>query len=183
MTSFLGVDIPKDNIHVEFGFFISGLINLLGYEASCKIKITSNEIDIDVKMSPMEFANGLIKFHRSITDNKKGPAFTIKVGKTGLLVKAEGAACLLGIQAEAFLLITNTEFKMNLKANLFDLIEGNIILLADASQGVAAAKFRVSVYIFTRFIANHQPLSQGSSAPIMVRREGSCQNIIVVEKP
>lgn len=132
---------------MKFGFELSGIVSILGYEISCVIKLTSNEIDIDIKISPMEFAGGVVKMHRSETDTKNGPKFKIKISKTELLVKAEGMVCLLGIQAQAKLLITNKEFRLDMKANLFDLLEGVLLIQAGAEKNMGSAKFRVGTLL------------------------------------
>lgn len=75
---------------MKFGFELSGIVSILGYEISCAIKLTSDEIDIDIKMSPMEFAGGVVKMHRSETDTKNGPKFKIKISKTEIPSESGG---------------------------------------------------------------------------------------------
>lgn len=148
---FIGIIIPDENIKVKFGFELSGIVSILGYEISCVIKLTSDEIDIDIRMSPMEFAGGVAKMYRSETDTKNGPKFKIKISKTELLVKADGMVCLLGIQAQAKILITNKEFRLDMKANLFDLLEGTILIQAGAEKNMGSANFKVGISLVILF--------------------------------
>ena len=128
---YLGIELKEFGITIDFGFELKGIINILGYNVSCRLKISLPDILIDVEMGPMTLGDGLFAVHRSLSDATNGPEF--------LEVQIKGAICFLGIQAEAQVLISKTLFRLQMSVNLFDFIYGNIFV--EAKKG----SFRASI--------------------------------------
>ena len=117
-------------IKIAYGFELKGIIQILGYSVSCRIKISIPDILIDVQMSPMTLGDGLFAVHRSLKDSTNGPEFHVKISKEDFVVDIKGAICFLGVQAEAVVKISKKEFYLKMNVDLFGIIKGNLLVQA-----------------------------------------------------
>lgn len=109
---------------IPAGFRLNGTLNILGFTVSCDIVIDiPRRIKIDIHMSPLNLAGGLLKLYKSRSDSSSGPMFyaDIKILPVpSVVVKASGYSSLVGImQSETTLEISNTEFKLELWGRFF----------------------------------------------------------------
>ena len=91
----------------------------------------------------MEFGGGFVLMQSSEENSNRGPSMVLHISKSEVLLQAEGEASMLGIHGPALLLISNDTFKLKMKSNLYDLVEGTLLLAAGADEGLSSAKFKV----------------------------------------
>lgn len=93
------VEVP--GLVIQAGFRLNGTLNILGFTVSCDIVIdVPRSIKIDIHMSPLNLANGLLMLYKSRNDPSKGPMFfaDIKILPVPSVdVRASGYASLAGI--------------------------------------------------------------------------------------
>ena len=67
-------------ITVRAGIRLQGQIKILGWSAVCDTVIDFEELYVDMffQLSPVEFANGILKMYKSENDKDNGPLLTMK---------------------------------------------------------------------------------------------------------
>ncbi|XP_065654240.1 uncharacterized protein LOC101235976 isoform X2 [Hydra vulgaris] len=138
-----GYRIVEKKLKIDYGFMLSGYINFIGYKVFCVIKITTAEITMNILMPSMEFGGGFVQMQSSEDDLTHGPSMVLHIAKDEVLVQAVGEASMLGVHGPSLLLISNDTFKLKMKANFYDLIEGTLLLEAGTDEGLSSAKFRL----------------------------------------
>lgn len=83
----LAKSIPTIGLFVPAGFFISGKIKIFDIEAWGKIIIQpeTSTFEVDIKMAPINWVNGLIKVQRNDENSKEGPICFIRASKVGMV--------------------------------------------------------------------------------------------------
>ena len=66
------------------GFFLKGKLNLFGLEIWGQIIVHSEQFEINLEMTPINWANGWIKVQRAMNDAVRGPKCFIRVAKVSL---------------------------------------------------------------------------------------------------
>jgi hypothetical protein len=107
------------------GFTLNGTVNILGFKLIAYIKISiPRAIKIDIRMTPLNLAGGLLKMYASKKDSSTGPLLTADIKFLpipSINVTAAGYVSLFAgmIEAEIFLQITNTHYIFWIRGRLF----------------------------------------------------------------
>ena len=109
----------EGGVVIEAGFKLNGTMNILGFSLSALIVLDfPSRMEIEVAMSPLNLANGLLKMYRSANDKRRGPilsaSFTLVPFRIDVV--ASGYVNLLNghIKNEAELEISNGGFRVRL---------------------------------------------------------------------
>ena len=131
------MEIPK-------GVFFKGTINILGLTVAAEILINPpDELLVDVALSPIDWAGGLITLRRSEKDKKNGPKAFINIKPDSVSVQIEGYVSLLGVSSYAYINVTDSYFKFKLESDLWGIIRSKLYVEA-AYGAIDALDFSVS---------------------------------------
>ncbi|XP_057295989.1 uncharacterized protein LOC130624945 [Hydractinia symbiolongicarpus] len=113
--------IPTIGLFVPAGFFISGKIKIFDIEAWGKIIVQpeTSTFEVDIKMAPINWVNGLIKVQRNDENSKEGPICFIRASKTYFRVNIEGYAEVLGINGLVKIEVSETKFEFRVKGTMW----------------------------------------------------------------
>ena len=132
------------DIDIAPGLFLKGTINFLNYTVAAKIVVNPPEkFLVDIQLSPIDWAGGLIALRRSPSDKKNGPKAFIYLTQTSLKVQIEGYISLLGISAYVYIDVSDTAFKFNMTTDLWGMIRSELYVEA-AYGNLATLSFEVS---------------------------------------
>ncbi len=81
---------------------------------------------IDISMSPIDWAWGLIKLRRNETDTKNGPKAFIYLTPDSTTVQIEGYVSLLGVSRYIKIDISDTGIEFTMETKLWDMIEARL---------------------------------------------------------
>ena len=129
------------------GIFINGTINILGFRLKAYVNVGLPQgIKIDISMTPLNLAGGLIRLRRSRDDSSNGPMLVADVKLfplPSINVKAQGYISFLGgmIEREVYLEITNSQFVMMVRGRFF-LFDAELKIHAPYGS-LLSASFRV----------------------------------------
>ena len=98
---------------------------------------------VDIQLSPIDWAGGLIALRRSATDKKNGPKAFIYLTPTSITVQIEGYIALLGVSRYVYIDVSDTAFKFNMTTDLWGMIRSELFVEA-AYGSLAALNFEVS---------------------------------------
>ncbi len=139
-----GKHIEAHDINIEAGLYLKATINFLGFNLSSEIIFNDDRLMIDVSMSPIDWAGGLIQVRRSDLDRKNGPkAFINLVKGDSITVQINGYVSLLGISREIYIDISDTGIKFNMTSRIWNMIEASLEVNA-AYGSWASLSFSVS---------------------------------------
>ena len=147
-SSFLstGKDIKAYDISVAAGLYLKGTINFLGFEVSAEINVNPGEkILVDIQMSPIDWAGGLMVLRKNATDLANGPKAFIHLEGDTVIVKIEGYISLLGASGAVVIDVSDAAYKFKLDTDLWGMIRSN--LEVEASYGsLATLDFKVGTW-------------------------------------
>ena len=123
------------------------------FEASIKINVPK-EIEVDIKMTPISIAGGLLSLRKSEKDEEKGASIYVKVTMTEVTVKIHAYAFLMGIGSNVVIDVSNKGMKFFITGNLFNVIEANVTVKASYGK-LSEAAFTVSEKSFFPTIAKY----------------------------
>ena len=109
---------------------------------------------IDIQLSPIDWAGGLIALRRSTTDKKNGPKAFIYLTTTSITVQIEGYISLLGVSSYVYIDVSDTAFKFNMKNDLWGMIRSELYVEA-AYGSLATLGFEVSVLIHFNIVSRN----------------------------
>ena len=118
-------ELVPSGIVIPQGFVLNGTIDILGFQLSAYIDIgLPRGIKIDIRMTPLNLAGGLLKLYKSRSDKSSGPILVADIQAFPLPkvnVTAQGYVSLFWgmIEREIFLQITNTQFVFWIRGRFF----------------------------------------------------------------
>ena len=141
-----GKEIDALDIVIQAGLYLKGTINFLGLKLSAEIAVNlPDNLFVDIEMSPIDWAGGLIAVRRSQDDTKNGPKAFIYITTSSLTVQIKGYMSLFGINSMVDIDISDTAFTVKLEGNFWGVLEGKLHLEA-AWGNLAALHFEVSTF-------------------------------------
>ena len=130
--------------------YLKGKINFLGYTVAAEIIVNPPEkFLVDIKLSPIDWAGGLITLRRNATDKKNGPKAFIYLTTTSITVQIEGYISLLGMSRYVYIDVSDTAFKFKTDADLWGMLRAELYVEA-AYGNLAALHFEVCIVRFTQ---------------------------------
>jgi hypothetical protein len=142
----LGITIPR-------GFYFKGTVNIFGLKVECEMILDPPRlIEVKARLSPLNLAGGLLKMSESRAVADKGPFLYVMIQSNPLKFQAEasGYVSVLGISAEAKLVVSNSGFEVSVFGSIFRVLEAELTIKAsigkvlDASFSVAGkVKFNI----------------------------------------
>ena len=125
---FLEKELKQLNVKLPAGFFFQGKINILKYELYVKCQISHKPLlfDLLVEMSPIKIGGGLIALQRSQNDAENGPYLKTKIDKSGVSIKIEAFATVLGISAGTVIDISDNGFVFEISGSLFGVVTAEL---------------------------------------------------------
>ena len=151
-----GKELHRFGISIPPGFRLKGNINILGLEAHVDVTIgLPKGVDLKVALSPLRIAGGMVKMYASSTDTSRGPFLKVIVEvlpKPKVDIHASGFVYVLGIQAEAMLRITNTQYEYRVRGRFLHLFQASLHITANYGD-IRKAGFRVRGVLKNDFFA------------------------------
>ena len=124
----IGKELPKVGISIPAGFRLKGTINILGLEAHADMIINLPKgVKMSVALSPLRIAGGLLQMYASSRDRSRGPFLKVFITahpRPKVDIRASGFVSVLGIQQEAMLRITNTQYEYRIAGKFLHLFQG-----------------------------------------------------------
>ena len=143
VKSISGKDIDALDIKIEAGLYLKGTLNFLGFKVAAEVIIQLPRLLIDVELSPIDWAGGLIQLRRSADDRDNGPKAFIYLTATSVTVQINGYISLLGMSREVKIDVSDTAFKFEMTTDLWGMIRSELYVEA-AYGSLAALAFEVS---------------------------------------
>ena len=143
-TFVLEKQLKQINVKIPTGLFFQGKVNILKYELYVKCQISQKPLlfNLLVEMSPIKIGGGLIALQRSKTDAENGPYLKTKIDKSGVSIKIEAHATVLGISAGTVIDISDKGFEFEISGNLFDVVQAELKVNSKYSD-IKTAAFHV----------------------------------------
>ena len=152
----VGKELPRFGISIPAGFRLKGTINILGLKAHIDVTIgLPKGINMKVALSPLRIAGGMLKMYASSTDQSRGPFLKVIVEalpRPKVDIHASGFVYVLGIQAEAMLRITNTQYEYRVRGRFLHLFQASLHITANYGN-INKAGFRVRGLLKNDFFA------------------------------
>ena len=135
--------------------YLKGTVNFLGYTVAAEIIVNPPEkFLVDIQLSPIDWAGGLIALRRSATDKKNGPKAFIYLTTTSITVQIEGYIALLGVSRYVYIDVSDTAFKFNMTTDLWGMIRSELFVEA-AYGSLATLGFEVSALIHFNIVSRN----------------------------
>ena len=154
--SAIGKELPKSGISIPEGYRLKGTINILGLKAHADVTISlSKGIRMNLGLSPLRIAGGLLEMYASSTDQSRGPflkVFVTAIPRPKVDIHASIFVSVLGIQREAMLRITNTQFEFRIAGKFLYLLQASLHITANYDD-IKKAGFRVRGHLKNDFFA------------------------------
>ena len=151
-----GKELPRFGISIQPGFRLNGTINILGLEAHIDVTIDLPKgVNMKVALPPLRIAGGIVKMYASSTDQSRGPFLKVIVEvlpKPKVDIHASGFVYVLGIQVEALLRITNTQYEYRVRGRFLHLFQASLHITANYGD-IRKAGFRVRGFFKNDFFA------------------------------
>ena len=152
----IGKELPKAGISIPAGYRLKGTINILGLEAHADITISLPKgVRMNVALSPLKLVRGLLQMYASRRDRSRGPflkVFVTAYPRPKVDIHASGFVSVLGIQAEAMLRITNTQYEYRIAGKFLHLFQASLHITANYGD-IKRAGFRVRGHLRNDFFA------------------------------
>ena len=152
----IGKELPKAGISIPAGYRLKGTINILGLEAHADVTISLPKgVRMNVALSPLKIAGGLLQMYASRKDRSRGPflkVFVTAYPRPKVDIHASGFVSVLGIQAEAMLRITNTQYEYRIAGKFLHLFQASLHITANYGN-IKRAGFRVRGHLRNDFFA------------------------------
>ena len=158
-----GKKLPQ--VIIPAGFRLNGTINILGLQADADVTISLSEgVNMDVALSPLKIANGKFEMYASSKDRSRGPLLKVCVTIIPSLkvdIHASGFVSVLGIQAEAMLKVTDTQYEFTVEGKLFNAFQASLKISADYGD-ITKAGFQVAGELKNDFFTKvHEKIENG----------------------
>jgi hypothetical protein len=131
----LGIIIPK-------GFYFKGTVNIFGLKVECEMILDPPRlIEVKARLSPLNLAGGLLKMSESRAVTDKGPFLDVIIQSNPLKFQAEasGYVSVLGISAEAKLVVSNSGFEVSIFGSIFGVLEAELTIKASIGKVLDAS--------------------------------------------
>ncbi|XP_065070683.1 uncharacterized protein LOC135695499 [Rhopilema esculentum] len=136
-----GETIEALDLNIQKGLYLKGTLNFLGFKVCAEILISPPEkLLIDVALSPISWAGGLITLQRNETDGVNGPKAFIYLKPDSVTVQIEGYISLLGISKYVYIDVSDTGFKFQMTTDIWGMIRSDLVVQA-AYGNLAALHF------------------------------------------
>ena len=152
------------------GLVLKGVIDLLGFEVSLDIDIGwPRGVKLNIRMTPLSLAGGLIKLYESEDNVKNGPFFLADVclesswyrsgwsWRKGQFISVSGSGYVNlfdgVIEQEVRFYVTSSQFRFHVKGKLFNLIEASLKIYASYGS-LKRASFKASGRLLTNSLAH-----------------------------
>ena len=118
-------ELSPSGIVIPQGIVFNGTMNILGFRLSAYIRIgLPDGIEIDMRMSPLNLAGGLLRLSRSSSDSSSGPLLYLKieafpVPKVNVTIQGYLSLFEGMFHREVMVQITNTHFVFYISGNFF----------------------------------------------------------------
>ncbi len=99
---------------------------------------------VDVSMSPIDWAWGLIALRRSEEDRVNGPMAYIELSGDEVVVRIEGYISLLGVSQSVKIHVTDEGYEFKLESKLWDVFHTKLHVKANYAS-LATLDFSVSI--------------------------------------
>ena len=158
LTSFspIGKELPKVGISIPAGYRLKGSINILGLVAHADVTISVPKgVRMNIALSPLKIARGLLQMYASSRDRSRGPFLRVFITahpRPKVDIHASGFVSVLGIQAEAMLRITNTQYEYRIAGKFLHLFQASLHITAKYGN-IKRAGFRVRGNLKNDFFA------------------------------
>eukprot|EP00794_Sanderia_malayensis_P007160 gene7160-7967_t len=136
---------------IENGFRLQGKIRILGYDLylDCAIAYAPKpKFKLQVELSPIKIAGGLIALQRSKNEPEKGPMFLGQISAAGVKIKIKAFVTVLGISVGANIDISDDGYEFSISGNLFDLVRADVTITSTYAD-IKTASFEVNACIAT----------------------------------
>ena len=152
----IGKELPKVGISIPAGFRLKGTINILGLEAHADMIINLPKgVKMSVALSPLRIAGGLLQMYASSRDRSRGPFLKVFITahpRPKVDIRASGFVSVLGIQQEAMLRITNTQYEYRIAGKFLHLFQASLHITAKYGN-IKRAEYRVRGHLRNDFFA------------------------------
>ena len=151
----IGKSLPKAGINIPAGYRLKGTINILGLEAHADVTINHRNVKMNIALSKLNIAGGLIQMYASRRDRSRGPflkVFVTAIPRPKVDIHASVFASVLGIQREAMLRITNTKYEFRTEGRFLHLFRASLHITANYGN-IKKAGFRVRGRLSSDFFA------------------------------
>lgn len=139
-----GKTIEALDIEIAAGLYLKGTVNFLGFTVAATIVANPPEkFLVDIQLSPIDWAGGLIALRRNADDLKNGPKAFIYLTSTSITVQIEGYISLLGMSRYVYIDVSDTAFKFKTTTDLWGMIKSELYVEA-AYGSLATLAFKVS---------------------------------------
>ena len=174
MSSFspIGKELPKAGISIPAGRRIKGVIRILGLEAHADVTISLPKgVNYKIALSPLRIGGGRIQMYASRTDRSRGPFLNVIVEshpRHRVDINARGFVSVLGIETEAMLRVTNSEYQYMIRGKFLRLFQASLRITAHYGN-IVHQKFRVRGHFKNDFFSYirgkvHRGLQHSSQA-------------------
>ena len=151
----IGKSLPKAGIDIPPGFHLKGSINILGLVVNADVTINHRNVKMDIALSPLRIAGGLIQMYASRRDRSRGPflkVFVTAVPRPKVDIHASMFVSVLGIHREASLRVTNTQYEFRIAGRFLRRFQASLHITANYGN-IRQAGFRVRGRLMNDFFA------------------------------
>ena len=141
-----GKELDSVHLSIPAGFHFKGTLDIIGVSGSADICVNfPNALSIDVELSPISVAGGLLLMRRSENDTSNGPFLkaNVSISPPVFDISASGYVSVLGISADTKLKITDQGYNFSLSAKILNLFEADLQISAYFSSHISDASFQV----------------------------------------
>ena len=163
----IGKELPKVGISIPAGYRLKGIINILGLQAHADVTISSSKgVSMNVALPPLRIARGLLQMYATSRDRSRGPLLKITAAPAYPRpqkrdIHASGFVSVLGIQAQALLRVTNTQYEYRVSGKFLHLFKASLHITANYGD-IRRAGFRVRGHLKNDFFATiHRKIQTG----------------------
>ena len=183
----IGKSLPKAGIDIPPGYRLKGTLNIFGLVANADVTINHRNVKMDIALSPLRIARGLLQMYASRKDRSRGPflkVFVTAVPRPKVDIHASMFASVLGIHREALLRVTNTQYEFRIPGRF--LLLYHAILHISANYGnIRHTGFRVRGHLrndFFSIIRNKIHNGLRSSSHVATKAIDHAKNVVNSKK-
>ena len=138
------ISLPTIPLTISRGFYFRGTLNIFGFQIFSEIVLDPPRlIDIYTRLRPLHLAGGLLAMYESRDVHSRGPFLHVYIAAPVVEAEASGYVKILGIEAEATLLISNSGFEVSVSGSIFGVLEAELCVYSSFGN-LLNSEFRVS---------------------------------------
>ncbi|XP_047143630.1 uncharacterized protein LOC105849018 isoform X2 [Hydra vulgaris] len=140
------ITLKNEDFHIENGFQLKGIVNILGFEAKLDVEISTKKLLIKCYLSKIDILSGALKLTRSLSDINEGPKVLIDISSDSKQIVIEGAISILGISQAIKIDIGKEKMEFTVSGKLLDIVEADLSVVATYANenSLEKASFQVS---------------------------------------